>query len=351
MVLDNLIERKNMSFDEANNIMDNIASGKVDKYQIASFLSLLAAKKVTSDEIAGLASAMRKHSIHVPFPSGTKLLDIVGTGGDGHGTVNISTASAIVSASCGALVCKHGNRSASSQCGTADVLEELGIPMLKDPNNISKCVLDCGISFMFAPNFHPAMMHVSEVRKALKIKTVFNILGPLLNPACAQRLMLGVYLPSLLDIFGEALVQLDVEHALVVHCQGLDELAPIGVAECVEVIRGKPLKKIQIDPNDFGIPRCEIKDLKGGDKFENASILRSLLSGKCENNAIVNAVALNTGAALYVYGIASSIKEGVAIALDKIKSGACEATLSKWGKFASECHDIEQCSESKIQKN
>lgn len=353
-VLENLIERKDMSFDEAKAVMDYIASGKSDKIQTAAFLALMSSKKSSAEEIAGFASAMRQHSIHVSFPSDMKLLDIVGTGGDGHGTVNISTTSAIVSATCGANVCKHGNRSASSQCGTADVLEELGVPMLKDPHHISKCVVDCGIAFMFAPNFHPAMAHVSDVRKSLKIKTVFNILGPLLNPANAQRLMLGVYLPSLLEIFAGALSQLNVEHALVVHCQGLDELAPIGVAECIEVVKGQPIKKVLIDPLDFGIPRCEIKDLKGGDKVENAKILRSLLEGKCENDAVVNAVALNTGAALYVYGIAPSIKDGVKMALDKIKSGDCAKVLDKWSKCATECHDKEQHghhSDNKILKN
>ena len=330
-ILEKLIGGTDLTQDEAKGMMESIAAGSVDPLVTSAFLVLLHAKGETSEEIAALASVMRRHAAPVRGLSTARpLLDIVGTGGDGHSTVNISTCAAIVAAACGALVAKHGNRSVSSKSGSADVLEALGVHMLP-PQAIGACIADCGIAFTFAPKFHPAMKHVVPVRKALAVRTVFNILGPLLNPAGATRLMLGVYTPALLQTYGEVLFKLGVEHALVVHCCGLDELSAVGVAEAVEVTPAG-ITKLTIDPADFGVPRCTIADLKGGDCEENATILRAVLGGgAAASGPIADTIALNAGAALYVYGSAASVGEGYAIAIAAMKDGtATTETLTKW---------------------
>jgi anthranilate phosphoribosyltransferase len=274
---------------------------------------------------------MLKHAVKVDVKG--KLLDIVGTGGDGHDTVNISTSAAVLAAACGAKVCKHGNRSVSSKSGSADVLESLGVKMLQ-PGNISECIEKTNVSFMYAPFFHPGMKFVVPVRKALKIKTVFNILGPLLNPAGAQHLYLGVYSPDLLDVYGATLLALGVEHALVVHCCGLDELAPLGVAQAVEVTK-EGVKRITIDTLSFGIPKCTIEDLKGGDADYNANVMKTVFSGgEHAAGPIGDTIALNAGAGLYVYGLAASIGEGYAIAKSVLVSGEAGKVLSKWAEVS-----------------
>ena len=283
--------------------MTAICAGECDPLQISAFLVLLRAKGENSVELSSLVRVMRSHALPVASPGGRPLLDIVGTGGDGHDTVNISTAAAVVCAACGVSVGKHGNRSVSSKSGSADVLEELGVVMLA-PEHIGRCIEEAGVAFMFAPKFHPAMKHVVPVRKALKVRTVFNILSPLINPANAQRLCLGVYHPDLLDLYGEVLVALDVEKALVVHCCGLDELAPIGVAEAIEVTRGEGMVRRKIDCTAMGLKKCEILDLKGGDCKRNAEILRDVFAGGQMDSAITETIALNAGAGLYVYGSA-----------------------------------------------
>lgn len=335
-VVSKLMKRVNLSREEASNAMGLIATGKTEPAEVAAFLVLLASKGETSEEISGLVDAMIKQAVDFPKPEG-KLLDIVGTGGDGHDTVNISTSAAILCAASGAKVCKHGNRSVSSQSGSADVLESLKVKMLQ-PTNIKACINDCNIAFMFAPFFHPGMKHVSPVRKSLKVKTVFNILGPLLNPARAQRLYLGVYSPDLLDVYGQTLLTLGVEHALVVHCCGLDELAPLGVAEAVEVT-ATSVTRITIDTLSFGIPKCSIEDLKGGDSRHNASIMESVFSGgEASTGPIADTIALNAGAGLYVYGLAPSIAEGFALAKKVLSSGAALSTLRGW---AAACEKLE----------
>lgn len=218
----------------------------------------------------------------------------------------------------------------SSKSGSSDVLQELGIALL-GPGDIASCIDQTGIAFMFAPNFHPAMKHVVGVRRSLQIRTVFNILGPLLNPAGARHLMLGVYTPKLLDTYAEVLVSLGVEHALVVHCCGLDELATVGVAQAVEV-RGTKVSRITIDPESMGLNKCEIKDLEGGDAKVNAEIIRGIFSGgDAAEGAIADTICLNAGAALYVYGSVSSIELGFQMAKEKLQSGK---VLDKLNEFA-----------------
>lgn len=345
--LDKLLKRQNLTSEESADVMNIIATGEADPVQTSAFLVLLASKGETADEIAGLVRTMRSHSTKVSIPS-DDVLDIVGTGGDGHHTVNISTAAAVLAASCGAKVAKHGNRSVSSKSGAADVLEELGVVML-DPPHIGPCVQSCGIAFMFAPKFHPAMKYVVPVRKSLGVRTVFNILGPLLNPAGAKRLMLGVYSPDLLQVYGQTLHTLGVDHALVVHCQGMDELTAVGTAQAVEVTP-KGVESITIDPASMGIPKCTVEDLKGGEAKENAEIVRQVLSGKAPvNEALANTIALNTGAGLYVYGVAKSIEEGFKIAREAIKEGKAVKVLDDWAK-ESQCLSAGGGKDPKIQK-
>jgi anthranilate phosphoribosyltransferase len=217
-------------------------------------------------------------------------------------------------------------------------LEELGVPMLL-PHAIAPCISQANIAFMYAPHFHPAMRFVSPIRKSIGIRSVFNVLGPLLNPAGCKRIVIGVYTPDLLQVFGEVYVSLGVEHGLVVHCAGLDEFNAIGAADVVEVKIGEPLRRYTIEPEEIGIPRTTLLDLKGGDATENAAILRRVFSGgDASDNAIGNTIAYNAGAGLYVYGLADSIKSGYEMAKAKLASGVALKTLDKWAETAQALH-------------
>ncbi|ETW04298.1 anthranilate phosphoribosyltransferase, variant 1 [Aphanomyces invadans] len=295
VLLEKLAQRQDLTAEEMVVIMDTIALGAADPIQIGVFLSLLRSKGETPVEVQSLVSVMLRHARLVPLQQDVKTLDIVGTGGDGANTVNLSTSAAILAAACGAKVAKHGNRSVSSRSGSADVLEVMGVPML-EPQHISPCINEANIAFMYAPHFHPAMKHVAPVRKSMGIRSVFNVLGPLINPAKCQTSVIGVYTPSLLDLFGQVLHLMGVEHALVVHCAGLDELNPIGDAEIVEVTQ-QGCQRYTLTPEEIGIPRCTLKDLEGGDADENCRILRQVFQGgeHCEN-AIGNTIAYNAGA-------------------------------------------------------
>jgi anthranilate phosphoribosyltransferase len=280
--------------------------------------------------IIGFAKAMRAAATHVQLS--IPVQEIVGTGGDGHNTVNVSTGSAVLASACGVPVAKHGSVSVSSRSGAADVLASLGVELLPAPD-IPSCLEEVGVAFMFAPLFHPAMAAVAPVRRSLKIRTVFNVLGPLLNPARATRLLLGVYTPRLLPVFADAVRSLGAERALVVHCCGLDELAPVGPAEAIEVFADGTVKNITIDPADFGVPRCTIDDLRGGGPDENAAILRRVLGGGEEaDTPIGRTLALNAGAALYVYGAAGSVAEGYNAAMNALKEGKALVKLDAWAE-------------------
>ena len=247
--------------------------------------------------------------------------------------MNFSTAAAVVAAACGARVAKHGNRSVSSRSGSADVLEALGVVML-DPDKIAPCIDAAGIAFMFAPKFHPAMKWVAPVRRAVGVRTVFNILGPLLNPAGAKRMMLGVYSPDLLELYGNTVHALGAEHALIVHCCGLDELAPLGVADAVEVTPEGGVRRIKIDcVAGMGLSQCTIPDLAGGSCEDNAGILRRVFAGgNGATGPVADTIALNAGAGLYVMGMAASIKDGLSKAREVLRSGKCAETMEKWAK-------------------
>lgn len=349
--LEKLVRREDLSEDEASSVMETIAAGAASEAETAAFLALLAAKGETASEVTALASVMRRHAVKVSLdPSSSKILDIVGTGGDGHNTINISTSAALVAASCGALVAKHGSRSVTSKSGSSDVLQRLGIALL-GPEHIAKCISEAGIAFMFAPNFHPAMSHVVPVRKALKIRTVFNILGPLLNPAGARFAMLGVYSPDLLDVYAETVFNLGVEHALIVHCCGLDELAAVGVAEAREVTR-EGITKTSIDPQAMGIAKCTIQDLEGGEPEDNARIIRELFAGgEKAKGPVADTIALNAGAALYVYGTCASVEDGYKMALAKIQSGDVLATLDKFAETSTRLSEEPPAKAAKVEES
>lgn len=335
--LERLVKGVDLAASEAGDAVSYIVSGEAQVAEVAAFLALLAAKGESSEEIAGIASAMRDRMVRVdcqesqdnPVP----ILDIVGTGGDGANTVNISTAASILAAACGCRVAKHGNRSVSSKSGSADVLEELGVSLDQDSEGVRRCILEGEIAFMFAPNHHPAMRHVAPVRKAMGIRTIFNILGPLLNPAGADRGVIGVYSPELVPRMAEALLTLGVDRAIVVHTEGLDEFSNTGVSDVVEVREGKLLRG-KFDPSaECGMAMCSIDDLRGGDAEYNARIIKAVLSGQ-EKGPIADAIALNAGVGCYVYGLDESIPEGVARAKRVLAEGSSMDTLRKWAALS-----------------
>lgn len=293
--------------------------------QMAAFLVLLRAKGETAEEVAGLAKAMR--ALSVPVHTGFDVLDIVGTGGDGIGSVNISTGATVISAAAGAKVAKHGNRSVSSLCGSADVLEALGVAVEIGPEGVRRCIDEAGVGFMYAPRYHPAMKAVVPVRKALRVRTAFNLLGPMLNPADAQYGLVGVYSTSVSHLMADALQRLGVKKALVVHSMGLDELTPMGPADVVEVTQsGK--RSYSLEPKDLGIPRCTVEDLAGGDAALNAQILLDVFGGA--QGPVADALNLNAGVALAAANVAGDAKEGVAMAQEAQRSGQAGDTMRKW---------------------
>ena len=309
-LLETLLQQKDLTRDEAASGVEAIIQG-ADPCQAAAFLVLLKAKGETSQEVAGMVSTLRKHWL--PVNPGVPCVDIVGTGGDGHHTVNFSTAASLVAAACGASVAKHGNRSVSSMCGSADVLETLGIDLSLPAAGVERCIREAGIAFMFAPNYHPAFKNIVPIRKALGVRTVFNILGPLLNPASCPYLLIGVYNEALVPLMGEALHSLGVEMAMVVHCGGLDELAPVAVATVATVRKATGVEMGTLDPFALGFAKCTLDDLKGGTAAENAEILRQVLGGKLPG-PVTDTVVLNAAAGLYVSGRAGSVAEGCTMA-------------------------------------
>ena len=314
--------------------------GGADEIQVGCLLTLLRARGETPAEIAGMVRAMNAacHSVALPA-SCPKALDIVGTGGDGADTINISTASVVLAAACGCTVAKAGNRSVSSACGSADVLEALGVVANLPPADVTKCVEKCGIAFMFAPVNHPAMRFVGPVRKRLGIRTCFNILGPMTNAAGAQRAVIGVFGQELLPLMAGALREVGrVDHAVVIHGVGLDEISPMGPATIVEIKNTAPegetkvyeTKEYTFDPLSVGIERCKVEDLRGGGPEQNADEFRKVLLGGDEMNAKRDAVCLNAGVGCYVYGMSDTIEEGVALANKTLQSGKATEVLQTW---------------------
>ena len=323
-----IVNKEDLTYDEAYAVMNEIMSGETTPTQNAAFLAALSTKSAraeTTDEIAGCAAAMRAHAVKVE--TGLELMDIVGTGGDNAHSFNISTTSAIVAAAGGVKVAKHGNRAASSQSGTADCLEALGVNIQQSPERCIELLNEAGICFFFAQKYHTSMKYVGAIRRELGFRTVFNILGPLTNPGSPSMQLLGVSDEYLVEPLAQVLVNLGVKRGMVVYGQDkLDEIsmsAPTRVCE----IRDGWYKTYTIAPEDFGFERCTKDDLKGGSPEENAKITLSILNGETGHRR--NAVLMNVGAALYIGGKAGNIKEGTELAAALIDSGKAAETLKK----------------------
>lgn len=323
-----IVNKQDLSYDEAYTVMNEIMSGETTATQNAAFLAALSTKSAraeTTDEIAGCAAAMRAHATKVE--AGDKLFEIVGTGGDNAHSFNISTTSALVAAAGGMRVAKHGNRAASSQCGTADCLEALGVNINQSPERCKELLDEVGMCFFFAQKYHTSMKYVGAIRKELGFRTVFNILGPLTNPGTPSMQLLGVYDEYLVSPLAQVLINLRVKRGMVVYGQDkLDEIslsAPTTVCE----IRDGWFKSYVITPEDFGFERCTKDDLRGGTPEENANITLAILNG--EKGHKRNAVLMNAGASLYIGGKADSMKDGIALAAEIIDSGKALETLNK----------------------
>ncbi len=321
--IDIVVSGHSLTREQATEVMEEIMEGEASPAQLGAFLTALRLKGESTEEIAGMAAVMREKALRVNVEG--PLLDVVGTGGDGKNTFNISTASAFVAAACGARVAKHGNRAASSSCGAADVLEALGVKVELNPEGVALCIEQAGMGFMFAPAFHPSMRYAGPVRREIGIRTVFNILGPLTNPAHAQCMLLGVAYEQLGGLMADALRLLDIQHALVVHgADGMDEISLSGPSTVWEVKAGE-VSTWTIDLADTGLAPASSEDLHGGAAEENAATMRRLFQG--EGGPIRDAVLINSAAALVAADKAASLEEGIAMAAEAIDSGAALARV------------------------
>jgi anthranilate phosphoribosyltransferase len=324
--LQKLFKSHDLTREEAQAATTLIMQGAVSVEETAGFLGALAGKGETVDEIVGCASSLRAHAVALQ-PRRQDLIDVCGTGGDGAETFNVSTCNALVLAAAGLGVCKHGNRAVSSRCGSADVLEALGVAIDMPSDRASAAIETHGFAFLFAPHYHPAMKHVGPVRRALGVRTVFNLLGPLANPAPVKQQVLGVFDPKLVPMMAEALQKLGTEAALVVCGEGgLDELSLSGPSQVSQLKAGR-VEHFTLSPEDFGLTRAPLEALKGGDKEANARIVEAILRG--ERSPRRDIVVMNAGAALVISGRAKSWREGAAQVAAVIDSGRAYETLEK----------------------
>lgn len=325
-----LTNKENLSYEEAKAVMNEIMSGEASDVQKSAYLTALTMKGETIDEITGSAEEMRNHAVQLSHEG--DVLEIVGTGGDKSDSFNISTTSSLVIASAGVPVAKHGNRAASSKSGAADVLESLGVNITISPRKSAELLQNIGICFLFAQSYHTAMKYVGPIRKELGIRTIFNILGPLANPASANLQVMGVYDESLVEPLAKVLSNLGVKRALVVYGQDrLDEISASAETSVCEVKDGT-FKSYTISPEQFGLNRCKKEELTGGTPDENAAITKAVLAG--EQGARRTAVVLNAGAGLYVAGKADSIEAGIRLAEELIDSGKAEKKLEEFVKYS-----------------
>jgi anthranilate phosphoribosyltransferase len=332
--LQRILDGHDLGRDETREVMGEIMRGEATPAQIGGFLVALRAKGETPDEIAGCAEAMREHVLPVR-PQRDDLVDTAGTGGDGAQTINISTAAALVAAAAGAAVAKHGNRAVSSACGSADVLEALGFELEQPPQRIERSIDELGFGFLFAPSHHPAMRHAASVRKELATRTVFNVLGPLTNPAGARAQLVGVYSQELVRTIAEVLARLGARRAFVVHgAGGIDELSPVGTNIVCEVVDGAVHER-ELDPEaELGLPRCRVDELRGGAPSENAAAIREIFAGA--DGGRRSAVLLNAAGAIAAAGNAEDLREGLELARRTIDSGAATERLERLIVFSRE---------------
>ncbi len=324
--LDVLLDGKDLSFEQAQALLDTVFEGGVPEVQIAAFLAMMRMKRATSVEIAGLASSLRDHA--VPVVTGIdNMIDTCGTGGATIKTFNVSTASALVAAGAGAYVAKHGNRAITSQCGSADVLAELGVKIDCGADLVANCIKEAHVGFMFAPMFHPAMKFVQPIRKSLDFRTAFNILGPLANPAKVTAQVMGVADEALMERIVETLQLLGITRAMVVHGQGMDEISTLGKTKIFTLADGK-ITQSELDPTSLGISATNIDDLKTGDATANAQIVRDIISGE-DAGPRKDIVVLNAAAGIIVAGLANDFESAIKIADESISSGATLASLEK----------------------
>ena len=330
-----VVDGQSLSQEEAVAAMTEIMEGEATPAQISCLITALRMKGETVDEITGFVRVMREKSVKVAT-SRDPLIDTCGTGGDKLNTFNISTAAAFVVAGAGVAVAKHGNRAASSICGSADVLEALGVNIILSPTAVGKCIDEAGIGFMFAPAAHPAMKHAVGPRKEIGIRTVFNILGPMTNPAGAKRQLIGVFSPQITETMVSVLANLGSERAMVVHgLDGLDEISTLGPTKISELQDGK-IKTYEFDCREVGLENCSVDSISGGaTPQENAQMLLSVLQGQSGSRRDI--VLLNAGAALVVASTAANLKDGVALAAKSIDSGAAMAALGKMRAVAEGC--------------
>lgn len=330
--LQRTIEHREIFHDEMLKVVRQIMSGEMSPVMMAALITGLRVKKETIGEITAAAQVMREFSTKVHVADKKHLVDIVGTGGDGSHTFNISTCSMFVAAAAGAKVSKHGGRSVSSKSGSADVLESLGVNIHLTPEHIAQCIERVGIGFMFAPNHHSAMRHVAAVRKELGVRTIFNILGPLTNPASAPNILMGVFHPDLVGIQVRALQRLGAEHALVVYGRdGMDEVS-LGAATLVGELVGGEIKEYEIHPEDFGLPMASNRALRVDTPEQSKAMLMAVLNNETQahNAAARDIVIFNTGAALYAANVCDTIGQGIAAARVALESGAARRKLDEW---------------------
>jgi anthranilate phosphoribosyltransferase len=330
--LQRTIEHREIFHDEMLHIMRMLMSGELSPVMMSALVTGLRVKKETIGEITAAAQVMREFSTKVHVADTTHLVDIVGTGGDGSHTFNISTCAMFVAAAAGARVSKHGGRSVSSKSGSADVLERLGLNINLSPEAIARSIAQTGLGFMFAPNHHPAMKNVAPVRKELGVRTIFNILGPLTNPAGAPNILMGVFHPDLVGIQVRALQRLGAEHALVVYGRdGMDEVS-LGAATLIGELKGGQITEYEVHPEDFGLPMASNRALKVDTAEQSMALLLSVLDN--QPGAARDIVALNAGAALYAANVVESIQAGLHKAFQAIESGAAKAKLEQLVQFS-----------------
>ena len=323
-LLEKLVRHEDLTTEEAAAAMGEVMKGRATPASLAGLLSALVMKGERPAEIVGFAQTMREHAVKLAAPPGD-VFDTCGTGGDRSGTFNISSAAALVVAAAGVKVAKHGNRSVSSRCGSADVFEQLGVNVAAPAPVVERSLHEANIAFFFAPTFHPSMKHAAPIRKELGIRTAFNLLGPLTNPAGARRQIIGVPRPELGDLLARALLMLGTERAWVVHgLDGIDEISTTGYTKVLEC-RDGAITSFYIHPAEFGLPKAAAADLQGGDAVQNAAIVSDVLSGR--KGAPRDVVLFNAGAALLVAGRVKNVHEGIARASEAIDSGAARATL------------------------